>query len=509
MKVIKTELAVMGSGLAGLSAALRARKAGIDVAVFEKRPFQGGGVSNTPMMTMGCRPEREFQDKAFEIHMDYTKWNANAAAVRSWLRASSQIKSFINDELGIPFIHTRETSLEEMGTYPGYGACFPKAFAIGDFFYFKAIGQGHGAAVICKKMADLFRKEGGGIFLNTPIQKLIREGDKITGAIAYDRVAGEQVLIEAEAVIVASGGFSDNAEMMKEELDVKLTDKNLTDGGQFVSVHFNNAQMMGDGLKAVWEVGGAKGGLGINTGVSIGNPGVVGDNCAWLQPTKMHTLLEQPYLHVNRYGERFMNENHSDEHQVMFSLVNNQPGKEAFIIFDADVVERIENKGVERTYFIFDNAVIENVHEMFETVISKGNKHVFFADSIEELCEQTGIEAAGLKETIERYNGFADAGYDDDFGCPAEILFPVRKGKFYAIRLSLAGYHAIGGIRINGKCEVMDKALRPIRGLYAAGDCCAAEMFGNPPVGGIGISTISFSTGFVCAEESVKYIQKN
>jgi fumarate reductase flavoprotein subunit len=507
MKVIKTELAVMGSGLAGLSAALRARKAGVDAALFEKRPFQGGGVSNTPMMTMGCRPEREFQDKAFEIHMDYTRWNANAAAVRSWIKYSSQIKSFINDELGLSFLGARETSLEEMGTYPGYGACFPKAYAIGDFFYFKPIGQGHGAAVICKRMADLFRKEGGQVYFNTPIQKLMREGDKVTGAIAWDRAAEEQVVIEAKAFVIASGGFSDDAEMVQKELGVKLGDKNLDNEGDVFPIHFNNAQMMGDGIKAVWEIGGAKGSCGINTGTSIPGPGVVGNNVAWLHMSPLSTLVEQPYLHVNKYGERYMSEVHSDEHQVTYTCVNNQPDKKAYIIFDADVVERLQTKGVERSYFIFDIPTIDDVHGKFDALIKQGNKHVFFAGTIEELAGKAGIDVAGLKATVERYNGFCDAGYDEDFGVKSECLFPVRKSKFYAVRAALAAYHAFGGIRINGKCEVLDTALRPIKGLYAAGDCCAAEIFGNPPIGGIGISTISFSQGFICAEESVKYVK--
>ncbi len=507
MKVIKTELAVMGSGLAGLSAALRAKKAGVDVALFEKRPFQGGGVSNTPMMTMGCRPEREYQDKAFEIHMDYNNWNANPAVVRSWIRYSSQIKSFINDELGLPFLNTRETSLEEMGTYPGYGACFPKAFSIGNFYYFKPIGQGHGAAVICKKMADLFHKEGGEIYFNIPIQKLIKEGDKVTGAIAYDRATEEAVVIEAKAFVIASGGFSDDAEMVRKELGLKLGDKNLENGGDVFPIHFNNAQMMGDGIKAVWEIGGAKGGCGINSGTSIAGPGVVGDNVAWLHMSPLSPLVEQPYLHVNKYGERFMSEAHSDEHMVKYTTVNNQPDKKAYIIFDSDVVERLQTKGVETYYFIFDIPVIKNVQGEFEALIKKGNKHVFFADTIEDLCKQTGIDEAGLKATIERYNGFCDAGYDEDFAVPSERLFPVRKPKFFAVRVALAAYHAFGGIRINGKCEVINTTLRPIKGLYAAGDCCAAELFGNPPIGGIGISSISFSQGFICAEESAKYIK--
>ena len=58
MNTIKTEVAVMGSGIAGLSAGVQLARAGVKVAVFEKRPFQGGGVSNTPMMTLSVRPDQ-------------------------------------------------------------------------------------------------------------------------------------------------------------------------------------------------------------------------------------------------------------------------------------------------------------------------------------------------------------------------------------------------------------------------------------------------------------------
>ena len=71
MRERETGILVIGSGLAGISAALTAVKQGAKVILCEKRPFQGGGVSNTPMMTMAVKDDPDFQDKAFKVHMNY------------------------------------------------------------------------------------------------------------------------------------------------------------------------------------------------------------------------------------------------------------------------------------------------------------------------------------------------------------------------------------------------------------------------------------------------------
>ena len=88
---IKTELAIMGSGLAGLTAAVTAAEKGVKVALFEKRPFQGGGVSNTPMMTMAVKNQPEYLDKAFNVHMDYTNWSGDTSVSRAWIHNSHRI----------------------------------------------------------------------------------------------------------------------------------------------------------------------------------------------------------------------------------------------------------------------------------------------------------------------------------------------------------------------------------------------------------------------------------
>jgi hypothetical protein len=138
MKTINTDIAIMGCGLAGLTAAVTALEQGAKVAVFEKRPFQGGGVSNTPMCTLAVRDDQEYKDKAFKIHMDYTNWNANPAVVRSWIDISSKIPGFIRG-LGIEFLNEKLTPIEEIGEKRGYSSgigdfCIGAYDAIADFF---------------------------------------------------------------------------------------------------------------------------------------------------------------------------------------------------------------------------------------------------------------------------------------------------------------------------------------------------------------------------------------
>lgn len=507
MRTIKTDVAIMGSGLAGLSAALVAQEHGMKVAVFEKRPFQGGGVSNTPMQTMAIRDDPAYQDKAFKIHMDYTRWNANPHVVRAWLQNSTRIPGFIRS-LGIDFLNIKYNPLEELGTTRGYEVGFPNAVHIGDYYRFKAIGKGHGGAVICKKASDKIKAQGGEVYFSMPIQSLIKENGKVVGAWALDRKTGEQVRIEAGAVVVASGGFNDNKEYIEKYCDLTLTDKNCSGDGNVVFNNFTGSQLTGDGQTAVWEIGGDKGAMGVSGHNMVPGPGIVGNNCAWVVYNQLRTVQEQAYLWVNQRGKRFICEEMSDEHEAMVTAIKNQPGKCAYIIFDEDTRIHMEKDGVERAYFIFEANTLNNVEKQFRDCIAKGNRHVFVAETIEELCEQTGIELEGLQEQLAVYNASCDKGYDEELGKARLFMKPVRRGKFYAMRVYPGGYHAFGGIKIDGKCRVLDTDQRPIPGLYAGGDCCAGEVFGDPPIGGIGWSTLSFSEGFICGDEASAYVKE-
>jgi fumarate reductase flavoprotein subunit len=507
MKQVTTDVVVMGSGLAGLSAAVLLAENGIKTALVEKRPFQGGGVSNTPMMTMAVKNEKEYQDKAFRVHMNYTINSANPAVVRAWINNSYRIPGFIQG-LGIDFQAVVPTPLEKIGEERGYCGGFPNGYNLGDYYFLKPRGKGHGAAIICLKAADRFRELGGEIYFNTIIQHLKKEDNQVTGAVAKTK-SGEEIQFNCKALVVASGGYSDNPEMIYKATGLKYTDNNCSDGGEILFNTQPNAQLMGEGQQAVWAIGGAEGAMGINGHNLVPGPGIIGHN-PWIVYNQTRTMQEQPYLWVNRLGQRFIDESFSNDHMSMGTAIVNQPGHYAYIIFDEDTKKYMEEEGLEYIYHIFPAEKLDNVEAQFDKLINEiGNKHVFMADTIEELCFQAGINETGLKEELEKYNKYCEQGYDEEFAKMPAFLRPVKHGKFYALRVYKGGYQGMGGIKIDGKCRVIDKEGRAIKGLYAAGDCAAGEVFGNPPTGGIGISTISFTQGFICADQASEYIRES
>jgi fumarate reductase flavoprotein subunit len=506
VKTVTTDIAIMGSGLAGLSAAIKAAEAGAKVAVFEKRPFQGGGVSNTPMMTLAVRDDQDYKDKAFKVHMEYTNYSADAAVVRSWIDNSSHIPEFITG-LGLDFLHVMKFELETLGQLPGYGAGFPKGMHIGDYYLLKGQGKGHGAAVICKRMADRLRKLGGELHTATPVRSIVRDAGRVTGLVASD-AKGDRVEVDAKAIIIASGGFSDNPQMIKDFTGFTYTDNNCSNGGNVLFNTFPGSRMTGDGQQAVWAIGGAKGAMGINGHNLVPGPGIIG-NTPWIMKNQMRIVQEQPYLWVNQRGERFIDEDMSNNHMAMGTSISNQPGKCAYIIIDQATVRHMENEGLDHIYFIFPAETLTDVRGQFEHLINVvGNKHAFMADSLEELCVQTGIKLDGLRQTLQAYNCYCDAGYDAQFAKNPAYLRPVRESPFYALRCFCGGYQALGGIKVNGKCQVVDPDYEPIPGLYAAGDCAAGDIWGNPPIGGIGVSSISFAQGFISAREAVQFARR-
>ncbi|MGI6333169.1 MAG: FAD-dependent oxidoreductase [Saccharofermentanales bacterium] len=505
MQIIKTEVAVIGSGLAGLSAALVLAENGIKVMVFEKRPFQGGAVSNTPMCTMVVRNERKFQDRAFEVHNEFTNYNGNMGLARTWINNSWRIPGLITG-LGLDFAGKVETSYDEIGTINAYTGGFPKGMNLGDYYLLKARGKGHGGALICLRAVNKIRALGGEIHFNRTLTEILVDQGRIIGAIVTDK-AGGKTRIDCQALIVATGGFSENREMVKKYTGFDYTDANCSNGGNVMFNHFVNAQTTGEAHQAVWAAGGAKGPVSA-FGRLVPGPGIV-SYTPWFTRNNLYTVAEQPYLLINRNGKRFINEAVAQTSMNQGVAIKNQPGRYAFLLFDEETLEHLEQVGTEYAYMIFPAKKITNLREQFREVIEdQGNQHVFVADSLDDFSRIAGIDREGLLETVIRYNQLCDDGYDQDFGKNPKYLYPVRKSRFYGLRIVNSAYNTLGGIRTNEKCEVINDEQKPIKGLYSAGDCMAGELYGDPSLAVCSLSTVAFTLGMVCADQATAYVRE-
>lgn len=504
----QADIVVMGSGMAGICAADSALAHGKSVIVFEKRPFQGGSAGNCPIQFIVVRNEKAYQDKAFQLLYEYSNYNANPSVIRQYVNNSWRTKEYI-ERLGVKMIAADLVPLEDLGN-PERADGFPAAInAHGDDFLAMGRGKGHGGALICLRAMKDIEKRGGEYMLDTPITDiLLDENGNVSGVKAVNNQTGEEIIVDCKAVIIASGGIMDDREMIKEYTGFTYTDDNCSDGGNVLFNCFPNSKQTGDGHKLAWKLGGAKTAIAVAGHNLVPGPGIVAAS-PWICYNEIRTMQEQPYLWVNQRGERFVDESLANNHMAISRGIFNQPGRYGYILFDEDTKCHMEQVGVDYIYFVFPVEKLTNVTGQFQKLITEDkNEHVFMADSISELCNQTGIDEARLKDTLERYNGYCDSGIDEEYDKNANYLRPVRKGPFYALRVFCAGYDTIGGIKINGKMQVIKENGDEITGLYAAGDNVMTEIYGNPPIGGVGAAYYAMPLGFAAGDSACSFIDE-
>ena len=512
MKTIKTDVAVMGSGVAGMGAAYKLSKAGVKVTVFEKYPAQGGAVSNCPMCFCSTPDTPEAQKSAYEVLAKFSNYTANMGLVSKVVKYSSELPGLILEQLKIdaPFVVKREPA--DYGNQRGYTMGHANGLDVGDIYFLHGRGQGHAMAMALLRLRFMLEKQGVEFHFSTPIKRIIRDNNgKVTGAVAYQK-DGPEVHIECEALIVASGGISGNIPMMKElgVLNTKFEEA-YKDGGQ-VMITFPDSCQDGDGQKAVWEIGGKKGGIVISADPQVPNPCVrVGPNTPWLAANQTKIITEMPYLRVSELGKRFINEEMSNNHTaISSSLALNCPNMACYMIFDEDtaklLAERVEDGYV---YFIFQGVKVENLRGQMDEAIAKGNRHMCHFDTIHEVCEYMGIDEAGLKKTIEKYNKAAETGVDEEFKTDPKYIRPVREesGHIYCYRILAGGYDTLGGLLIDENANVLDSRNLPIEGLYAAGDMTVGSLYGDAPSNAGGTVYGSMTIGMIAGDAAAAYVK--
>lgn len=119
---------------------------------------------------------------------------------------------------------------------------------------------------------------------------------------------------------------------------------------------------------------------------------------------------------------------------------------------------------------------------LFDSYLKEG-KHIFAANTLDELAEKTGVDAENLIASIERFNGFCDTGVDEEFG-RTEYLNRLE-GPYYAVETIGNVTISNGGVVVDGSAQVLDESEKPIPGLFAAGESvCCLEFFGESAIGG-------------------------
>jgi fumarate reductase flavoprotein subunit len=478
---IETDVVVIGAGASGLAAALTAAEGGARVILFEKQRSMGGS-SNFFEGVFAVESDMQrhnyitySRNQAFKNLMEYSHWRANARLVRAFVNESAETIAWLQKQ-GVEFIEAGINMPDAPRTYH--------------------VVKGTGEAVV-KTLATRAKEKGVDIRTATPVKKILREDDRITGVIA-ETEAGEEIRVAAKAVMVASGGYANNKEWIKKytgyDLDVNL-------------IPLGNVDKVGDGIRMTWEVGAAEEGTDV---LELFRVGPMGPEFPMKGP--LQVVAAQPDLWVDSHGERFCDEGIAFYDTSVGNVNARYKEGYTFSIFDESIKQHLLEHGIDRN-FAWENLPgtrpVDFDREL-NAALERGTTELFVADSVAELAEKIEIDPAVLKATVDEYNSFCEKGRDDLFAKDQKYLRSLKGPKYYAIRARTIFLGTLGGIKINHNIEVVDKKDRAIPGLYAGG-YDAGGMWGDSypiNIASGASSAFALNSGRIAGKNILKYIGK-
>lgn len=463
MKKILCDVAIIGAGPAGLAAAVEVASKGLSTAVFDKRDKTGGlrngGIG--PFAVESALQEQSFVDlskeQAFNYMMEFTHWTTDARLVSEFINLSADTIDWLGN-MGIEF--------QSVTAYYKGGKQTQHNFD-------------HKSKNIAQVLTVEAQHCGAQFYLQTTVQALTKENGTIVGFTGTDS-QGEPFSVTAKAVVVASGGFSGDPELVKHAGYTM---------GEDIKYTFDMSETCGDGLRMIWAVGGQRAPMMMDTyvGLTTGYGGPLGTAPAL-------ACLRQPVnLMVNQKGHRFMREDLCSNPGYTGNAVHHQYGGCAVSILDETMYQeyleeqRLHPSGPPNTEPDPEHPREPEPFERFDgipmdRIIADARKDgcldFFMADSLEDFARQANLPLETLQETIAEYNAMCESRQDYLFYKAQKYLHPIHGPRYYGARFFCDTYGGLGGVRINHKAQVLSDTEDPIPGLYCAGND-ANTIYGN------------------------------
>lgn len=453
----ETDVLVIGLGLAGAVTALAAEEAGADVLVIEKMDEEHSGgnskVSGNMIYIPGNAEDGVVYFKAMnEGHM----YDISDEMVQTWINGMLENKQWIDDNL--------EVQLFPVPVEYGMGPELPHLPGAATQQIYMVNGQiGNGALYL--PVLELVKSKKVKILYETAAYKLITDNqDRVIGALTNS--AGKEMTIKAKkGVVLTCGGFEFNEAMKANYLRGPIygmgTVGNTGDG-------IRMAQALGADL---WHMNNAMG------PISHGflSHEFEGDYPEALRIVAPATLS---YFYTNKHGKRFMDETRPHDHgrgwDAMYYYDGNKgefPQNPFWCIFDQSGIDAgplaafvSEDASMKMGWAAWYSKYIwsaDNSEEVKKGWIIKG-------DTVKDLAQKLDMDVSTLTETFEKFNAYAEAGSDEDFG---RTRMAALVGPFYAISLVLGMVNTQGGPKRNHKAQVLHVEGHPIPRLYSAGEC--------------------------------------
>ena len=269
------------------------------------------------------------------------------------------------------------------------------------------------------------KKAGVQILLNTTANEILTDANGAAAGIKATGSTGETVTVNAKAVVLTTGGFGANLDMVvkyKPELKGFMTT--------------NAAGIQGQGIEMAEAIGAAT----VDMDQIQIHPTVEANTAALIT----EGLRGDGAVLINAEGKRFIDE--VGTRDVVSAAEIAQTGSYSWLVVDQAMVDA--------------SSVIQGY-------IKKG--YTVTGETYEELGKAMGVDAAAFAETMDKWNGYVEAKNDPDFG-RTSFANPLNTAPYYAVKVTAGVHHTMGGLKINANTEVLNEKGEVIPGLFAAGE---------------------------------------
>jgi fumarate reductase flavoprotein subunit len=475
-RTIEADVVILGAGIAGVAAARSAAEAGVSVAVIEKQPEDKYAFFGNEIGTVNSKFVLDAGGDRIDPLEFFQEWQrrmgnrTNPRLVKQYVYNSGAACDWLIEVLPDDF----KKSLKIFGSprpkyYTGNINGF-RNWGCTVLFY----GKGFSWTDAMKLVAAKAKTLGAAFYYGTPARQIVKEGNKVTGAIAEDASGNYIKFVAKKGVLISCGDFSRNAEMvfdiMSEHLDLSR-DK---------IENFRGMGRDGDGQKmGIWAGGRMERGprAMMNTIDMVSLAGAFGKTA---------------FLRMNGKGERYTNE----ASWAALAQGFRQPKGLLCAVWDADWRKELEYQALDHGSVETRPKILDRLEKESNALIGTGSnggmvrgtvgageeeggmpsKH-YCANSLDELADYLGYKGQAKKNflaAIERYNELAKKGVDEDFGKDPSLMHPIVNPPFFGTvtmnNLTAGAMVTLAGLLIDENQRVLDNNDEPIPGLYATGN---------------------------------------
>lgn len=426
------DVIIIGSGSTGLVSAIQAHELGLRPVILEKMPKIGG---NTTRASSGMNAAETLVQLKHHVVDSYADFYHETFVGGGEKNDPAMLEYFASHgALAIDWLSAHGIELDDLTITGGMRVKRthrPSSLApIGGF--------------LVTQLLKVVAAEEIPLFTEVNVTALQKKAEKITG-VTIQLPAGAQRQLAASAVVLATGGFGANLELIakyRPELKAYRTT--------------NQPGATGDGI-----------GLATSAGAELVDMAQIQVHPTVQQDTAHAFLIGEAVrgegaILVNEAGQRFVNE--LTTRKAVTAEIDQLPTKHAYLILDHAVRERVP-------------AI--NFYDSVGLVVT--------GDTLADLAVKIKVPADDLVTTIATWNEAVTTKVDAEFGRTTGMSQPLTTGPFYAIHIAPAVHYTMGGVKINAMTQVIATTGRVISGLYAAGEI-AGGLHGNNRIGGNSIA---------------------